>query len=1154
LGNPTSESLVSFLFSFFDHKLIPSKPGVIEVILRLNCIDAEEGTLKLPRYIQPLAGILAKLAKLVCIMKAAFMHDETRISLKDSTFHAGFPAEAHSPVPDIPRASKKSEEEGYGPEHETSGSSSSEEQLTDDFDDQDSDYAGPSAPDMEFVRVSEASLMTYVRKFWHACKTQTFQSSDHEYPINVVSKVFGAARSAAGQRVPVVIETDNKSIFLVNGMVFDLRCVQQAFNSLLERFQCVIDKFRNGIMIDVKGMKEKFDRGFFPMTKELTTVIFQKLLDSEHAFLSVEGTLIFDPVFVKEQFDLADRGMELAVALVQLGGGLAARMTELGQLRWNAAGAEERSLFLHERSIMIAPIYSKNNWRNSKINGDSIRQYRFLPESLSISLLNWRVITENLNCLANHCFPHWYDGRAYRDSLIVISGVVATKAQISDMFKDTCRSVGFNVMPSEFRQLSRYLMDKALIGCRVNARWSANVAAQAGNTAQTASLNYGIVEGEHPRFKKYELELQREISGIWHSQVLGIAPLPVIHMPSPSPSDSSILTRNCQVAVQSEASQSILKGRLFETEDAASSRSVAVVHVERAAVDLLREIHPGSDFTSVAQETGVLLVLDGVKSFVLGLATGGGKTLLVISAVKRFHEKLIILLVPTKSLREQMLVSLSRAGVVTVQLEQISEEACGVAVLCFSTLEKNKGLRNKLFILSERKHIARIFIDEAHDLVCANYRQMDFTCPVLTSFWGTPFTLMTGTPTPRVLKRLHELFCLPDDFMHVIGPLERDNISYRVKRVSDAYNACTVYSELFRLLRPDEKAIIFVTDKSSIDFIRHKVGIERTSQCHADLLDAEFESNIRKWRNGGSQVMVATSAFGVGIDDSSVKLVLFHGLPSSFEEFLQMSGRAGRPPRRLPSESVIVFWTYKCQDQNLIEYVSYSSCRSAFIMTVFGSVGRSCRMRSANKCDFCLGYSQSPGMGVDCTERIDPSPIRTGHAFVEGRRESQDRLAEVARKAQVEEGSRCELIAWMKKNYCAPCFGKGRQFSHQQQECQETLKHSTCFTCFNFFDKEKLPRHWQTDCQFTDLPRKACGRCWMTDEHPFGNGCSRFNTRLAWLHAHWKNFLGADWSSFISHFRDALQRELGEPKGLKWLIEELKLQARASAFEMTQNK
>lgn len=324
--------------------------------------------------------------------------------------------------------------------------------------------------------------------------------------------------------------------------------------------------------------------------------------------------------------------------------------------------------------------------------------------------------------------------------------------------------------------------------------------------------------------------------------------------------------------------------------------------------DILRD-HWGYDDFRPLQEDIILSVLDGKDTLGL-LPTGGGKSI-TFQVPAMALDGLTVVVTPLISLMKDQVDNLRLHGIKAAYLHsglsrpehRLAIDRCrlGKVKLLYVSPEK---LQSKSFIDQLRlMPVKLIVVDEAH---CISQWGYDFRPSYLKIndlrrlFPDAPVLALTASATPEVVSdimqqlhfRTHNLFA---------RSFSRDNLSYIV-RYGDHKE-----SMMLKVLRSvTGSAIVYVRSrkrtKELADFL-NKSGIE-ADFYHAGLASEDKNEKQNKWKDDRCRVMVATNAFGMGIDKPDVRVVIHHDLPSSLEEYYQEAGRAGRDG--LPAFAVLL--------------------------------------------------------------------------------------------------------------------------------------------------------------------------------------------------------------------------------------------------------
>ncbi len=197
--------------------------------------------------------------------------------------------------------------------------------------------------------------------------------------------------------------------------------------------------------------------------------------------------------------------------------------------------------------------------------------------------------------------------------------------------------------------------------------------------------------------------------------------------------------------------------------------------------------------------------------------------------------------------------------------------------------------------LLARIPVALFAIDEAH---CVSQWGHDFRpeylqiAAVTSGFAGVPRIALTATADAHTRRDILEKLKLRDA-VHFVSSFDRPNIAYRVQLKENGK------SQLLRFIRdehPEEPGIVYVRTRRRADetaqWLREK-GVDALSY-HAGLPQAERLENQKRFIEADRLVVVATIAFGMGIDKPDVRFVAHLDLPSSIESYYQETGRAGR--------------------------------------------------------------------------------------------------------------------------------------------------------------------------------------------------------------------------------------------------------------------
>ena len=404
--------------------------------------------------------------------------------------------------------------------------------------------------------------------------------------------------------------------------------------------------------------------------------------------------------------------------------------------------------------------------------------------------------------------------------------------------------------------------------------------------------------------------------------------------------------------------------------------------------------------------TGQEKVIRGVmqnKDTLCVMPTGGGKSV-CYQVPALVMEGTVLVISPLISLMKDQVDALHQVGIPAAYInsslsseeyfETMERAVLGEFQLLYVAPERldSPSFKNQL----RRMTIPMVAIDEAH---CISQWGHDFRpsyrniSSIVSLFDEKPVILaLTATATPAVREDICKQLGISEENTVMTG-FERANLTFSVVKGQDREKFVKEYVRK----NEGEAGIIYAATRKAVDSVHdilQKNGV-KVAKYHAGLGDIERQSGQDRFLNDEAAVMVATNAFGMGIDKSNIRYVIHYQMPKNMESYYQEAGRAGRDG--LDSACTVLFSSQDVQTQrflidqsqdqsripaeleklqSMIDYCHTETCLQKFIIMYFGETN----VVDCGRCANCTDTRES----VDVTEDVQKvlsCVIRMGQRF-----------------------------------------------------------------------------------------------------------------------------------------------------------------------------
>ena len=233
------------------------------------------------------------------------------------------------------------------------------------------------------------------------------------------------------------------------------------------------------------------------------------------------------------------------------------------------------------------------------------------------------------------------------------------------------------------------------------------------------------------------------------------------------------------------------------------------------------------------------------------------------------------------------------------------------------TLEFNTEFNNILSKLHKKNLINRFVIDEAHTISTWGHEFRNSylkLSSIRINYPNIPITALTATATPEVKEDIIDILGLKN-YKLITQSIIRNNLYIDIKK-----NYSNLQQKIIEIIKDkylNKTGIIYCNSKKKceeVNFVLKKNNLN-SNYYHAGMDSYERNKIQSLWKNGDIHIIVATIAFGMGIDKSDVRFVIHYNIPKNIESYYQEIGRAGRDNKK--SDCILFF-----NDNDITQYNS----------------------------------------------------------------------------------------------------------------------------------------------------------------------------------------------------------------------------------------
>ena len=739
-------------------------------------------------------------------------------------------------------------------------------------------------------------------------EVEAYMTTNERYYKRGFLSVYGELREILGQataiantsfNIPVIIHGDDYEDLTIRGRNLHFNDVRGAARNALSKCRELLGQLTfgmelpfdlNNIVDDMSCRTPGYSLGLGTTVEErkkssraLLVVLLSnpeirsRFLDEENNWNREEMSLYLN---------LYSEYIDSLFLLIHLTSGQPARGTEIATLTIANGPTGHRSVMWYKGRMLLLCHYSK---LSSQAN-NSRAVARFLDASGSKVLLLDLLFVRPLVCIFAQLLG-MNPRSVYQLQLFVHNGVKMTKTKIYNHFSSAfLEHSGKPLKFSEYRHVAVHMATKnwrAIIDPQEQMdEYVDFLDKQAGHFTSTSMREYAITVGELDMMRERMLPFFLEASLKWH-EIMELSKEPLIGVV-----EEVAQHFEDEDLIEAQVNKRMLVARKAPVKKVKLAEGRVTVEQSLESLKIIRQLGIQS-FRSSAQWTAVDLSNHTTTDLIVILPTGHGKSLLFFSAIVNQPEKAILLIVPLVSLAEDMARRFEEFdGQIQFTVCTKPTQYCNENVIITTpeAIAIDTIYRSLNSIIVQDK-ISRIFIDEAHFTETdAGYRP-DLARLYHVMTLRAPICLLSATMSSDIKQGIQTAYFKKHHPVEIRLSTDRPNLRYSFIKDSSQETLIELVESALEILGTEERIIVYCTSRSTVRELSEKL---QSKSYTGDMIDSQRKDSFNAWREGDSKVMVATSAFGAGVDFKSVRFVFLFRLPYSVESFVQQAGRGGR--------------------------------------------------------------------------------------------------------------------------------------------------------------------------------------------------------------------------------------------------------------------